>query len=143
MFFFCSIKQCSIFFITCRNKGGGHKRLYRLIEFRRLKFGIKAKIHAIEYDPNRNCRIALLYYTNGDKSYILSPLNLYKGDVVISNFVASIKIGNSMPLANIPPGTFINSLEFQVLFSDNYYKILKWFFQLIEKFIVQVYFLTI
>lgn len=99
-----------------------------MIEFRRLKFGIKAKIHAIEYDPNRNCRIALLYYTNGDKSYILSPLNLYKGDVVISNFVASIKIGNSMPLANIPPGTFINSLEFQVLFSDNYYKILKWFF---------------
>ena len=88
-----------------------------------MKFGIKAKVYAIEYDPNRNCRIALLYYLNGDKSYILCPLNLYKGDVVVSNFITSIKVGNCMPLANIPPGTFINSLEFQVYFPDNDYNI--------------------
>jgi large subunit ribosomal protein L2 len=99
--------------ITVRHKGGGHKRLYRLIDFKRKKLGIRAVIYSIEYDPNRNCRIALLIYQDGEKSYIISPMGLKVGDSVVSDFDAEIKIGNFLPLARIPFGSDIHNIEFQ------------------------------
>ncbi len=98
--------------ITVRHRGGGHKRLYRIIDFkRRDKEGIPAKVVSIEYDPNRTARIALLQYADGEKRYILAPLGLQVGDIVMSGPQAEIKVGNAMPLANIPVGTLVHNVE--------------------------------
>nr|UXD06277.1 ribosomal protein L2 [Eutreptia sp. CCAC 1914B] len=92
-------------------RGGGHKRLFREIDFKRNKLGLKAKVFSIEYDPNRNARIALLHYLDGTKKYILHPLGLNVGDSVVSDFIVPIQIGNSLPLKNIPLGTLIHNVE--------------------------------
>jgi len=84
--------------ITSRHRGGGHKRLYRAIDFYRNKIGIEAKVSTIEYDPNRNARIALLNYENGEKSYILYPRGLQVGDIVVADMKAPISLGNALPL---------------------------------------------
>jgi len=97
--------------ITSRHRGGGHKRHYRLIDFKRDKIDIPAKVAAIEYDPNRSTRIALLHYVDGEKRYILAPLNLKVNDVVQSGPQADIKPGNALPLSNIPLGTQIHNIE--------------------------------
>jgi large subunit ribosomal protein L2 len=97
--------------ITCRHKGGGHKRRYRIIDFRRDKVGIPAKVVAIEYDPNRSARIALLVYADGEKRYILWPDGLKVGDTVIAGPDAEIKVGNALPLRNIPVGTVVHNVE--------------------------------
>nr|YP_009370292.1 50S ribosomal protein L2 [Bulboplastis apyrenoidosa]ARO90781.1 50S ribosomal protein L2 [Bulboplastis apyrenoidosa] len=97
--------------ITCRHKGGGHKKRYRLIDFRRNLHDIFGKIVAIEYDPNRNTRIALIFYKNGIKKYILHPRSLKVGDTIISGHNVAIEIGNALPLANIPLGTAIHNIE--------------------------------
>jgi len=99
--------------ITSRHRGGGHKRLFRRVDFKRNLVGLSAIVSSIEYDPNRNARLALLYYQNGAKHYILHPRGLSVGDVVISNFEAPIKIGNSLPLKNIPLGTVVHNIELQ------------------------------
>jgi large subunit ribosomal protein L2 len=100
--------------ITVRHRGGGQKRHYRLVDFKRDKIGIPAKVAAIEYDPNRSARIALLHYADGEKRYILAPLNLNVGDRVDSGPDADIKPGNSLPLRNIPLGTHIHNIELRV-----------------------------
>ncbi len=100
--------------ITCRHRGGGHKRFYRIIDFKRNKDGIPAKVAAIEYDPNRSARIALLNYVDGEKRYILLPLKLEVGDTVMSGENAEIKAGNSLPLSHIPLGTHIHNIELQI-----------------------------
>ena len=97
--------------ITSRHRGGGHKRKYRVIDFKRNKQGIPAKVAAIEYDPNRSARIALLHYVDGEKRYILAPLGLKTGDQVISDDVTDVKPGNAMPLKNIPLGTLVHNIE--------------------------------
>jgi large subunit ribosomal protein L2 len=97
--------------ITARHRGGGHKRLYRVIDFRRDKVGVPAHVAAIEYDPNRSARIALLHYVDGAKRYILAPVDLAVGDLVETGPGADIKPGNSLPLANIPLGTTIHNVE--------------------------------
>lgn len=97
--------------ITVRHRGGGHKRLYRIIDFKRDKFGIPAKVAAIEYDPNRSARIALLHYADGEKRYIIWPEGLKVGDTVMSGPDADIKVGNALPLENIPVGTFVHNVE--------------------------------
>jgi len=97
--------------ITCRHRGGGSKRRYRIIDFKRDKIGIPAKVASIEYDPNRSARIALLNYTDGEKRYILAPLKLAVGDVVLSGSDVDIKPGNTLPLKNIPLGTHIHNIE--------------------------------
>ena len=97
--------------ITCRHRGGGHKRLYRTIDFRREKYRIGAKVVSIEYDPNRNARIALLHYVDGEKNYILAPKGLTIGDKVVSDFQPTISIGNALPLCNIPLGTDVHNVE--------------------------------
>ena len=99
--------------ITCRHRGGGHKRLYRDIDFRRDKIGIAAKVITIEYDPNRNARIALLRYEDGEKRYIIHPRSLNVGEIIISDLNAPILVGNSLPLRNIPLGAEIHNVEFQ------------------------------
>jgi len=100
--------------ITCRHRGGGHKRYYRLIDFKRDKIDVPAKVATIEYDPNRSARIALLHYFDGEKRYILAPLNLFVGDTVISGDKADIKPGNSLQLKNIPLGTQIHNIELRI-----------------------------
>src|SRR5438445_6035522 len=90
--------------ITTRHQGGGHKRRYRIIDFKRLKDGVPAKVAAIEYDPNRSARIALLHYADGAKSYILAPAQLRVGATVESGPAADIKVGNALPLEHIPTG---------------------------------------
>lgn len=100
--------------ITARHRGGGHKRYYRIIDFKREKDGIPAKVASIEYDPNRSARIALLNYIDGEKRYILAPLNLRVGDAVMSGPEADIKPGNALPLANIPLGTHIHNIELRL-----------------------------
>ncbi len=100
--------------ITCRHRGGGHKRHYRVIDFKRDKIGVPAKVAGIEYDPNRSARIALLHYADGDKRYILAPVNLKIGDKVESGPDADIQPGNSLPLSNIPLGTQIHNIELKV-----------------------------
>ena len=100
--------------ITARHRGGGHKRYYRIIDFKRDKDGIPAKVAAIEYDPNRSTRIALLNYADGEKRYILAPANLKVGDAVMSGPEADIKPGNALPLANIPLGTHIHNIELRL-----------------------------
>lgn len=97
--------------ITVRHKGGGHKKLYRLIDFKRDKFDIPAKVASIEYDPNRNCFIALLIYKDGEKRYIIAPDGLKMGDEVMSGPAAPLKIGNRLPLSKIPVGTNVCDIE--------------------------------
>ncbi len=97
--------------VTCRHRGGGHKRKYRIIDFKRNKTGIPAKVTALEYDPNRSARIALLQYIDGEKRYIIAPLGLKVGDEVISDEVTDVKPGNCMPLKNIPLGTLVHNVE--------------------------------
>jgi len=96
---------------TARHKGGGHKRQYRIIDFKRNKDGVPAKVASIEYDPNRTCRIALLHYYDGDKRYILAPKDLKVGDVVQSGQGSEIRPGNALPLRYIPVGTFLHNVE--------------------------------
>ena len=98
--------------ITIRHRGGGHKRRYRTIDFKRNKYGITGQIAAIEYDPNRNARIALVYYTDGEKRYILHAKNLKVGDTVLSGAGSPTSIGNTLPLSEIPLGTSIHNIEF-------------------------------
>jgi len=97
--------------ITVRHRGGGHKRLYRIIDFKRDKWGVPAKVAAIEYDPNRSARIALLHYLDGEKRYIIWPEGLQVGDTVVAGPDAEIKTGNALPLENIPVGTFVHNVE--------------------------------
>jgi large subunit ribosomal protein L2 len=97
--------------VTVRHRGGGHKRMYRIIDFKRDKDGIEAKVAAIEYDPNRSARIALLHYADGEKRYILAPEGLKPGDKVMSGPDAEIRVGNALPLRNIPVGTMIHNIE--------------------------------
>src|ERR1041385_8304535 len=100
--------------ITSRYRGGGHKRQYRRIDFRREKFGVPAKVAAIEYDPNRTARIALLFYADGEKRYILAPKGLAVGDAVVSGPGSDIRVGNTMPLFEIPLGTTVHSVELKI-----------------------------
>ncbi|MBI4057222.1 MAG: 50S ribosomal protein L2 [Elusimicrobia bacterium] len=97
--------------LMVRHKGGGHRRSYRWIDFRREKYGVPAKVVSIEYDPNRSARIALLQYADGEKRYILHPVGLKVGDAVASGPQADIKVGNALPLTHIPEGTFVHNLE--------------------------------
>nr|YP_009497806.1 ribosomal protein L2 [Acanthoceras zachariasii]AWT40519.1 ribosomal protein L2 [Acanthoceras zachariasii] len=97
--------------ITIRHRGGGHKRRYRLIDFQRNKYNIEATVASIEYDPNRNARIALLHYQDGEKRYILHPMNLNVGDKIISGSGVSLNSGNSLPVGEIPLGTSIHNIE--------------------------------
>jgi len=97
--------------ITIRHRGGGHKRRYRIIDFNRTKYGITGKVAAIEYDPNRNARIALIYYSDGEKRYILHPKNLTIGDTIVSGVGSSLTVGNTLPLEEIPLGTAIHNIE--------------------------------
>ncbi len=97
--------------VTVRHRGGGSKRYYRIIDFKRDKRGIPAKVAAIEYDPNRTARIALLHYADGEKRYIIAPLGLQVGDTVLAGPEAEIRPGNAMPIANIPTGTMIHNIE--------------------------------
>jgi len=99
--------------ITVRHIGGGNKRKYRIIDFKRNKDGIPATVKTIEYDPNRSANIALLFYADGAKRYILAPVGLSVGDVVMSGENADIKVGNALPLNNIPVGTIIHNIEMQ------------------------------
>lgn len=97
--------------ITVRHQGGGHKRKYRIIDFKRTKDGVPARVATIEYDPNRSSRIALFHYVDGEKRYILAPAGLKVGDMVCSGPDADIKTGNALPLANIPVGTLLHNIE--------------------------------
>jgi large subunit ribosomal protein L2 len=97
--------------ITIRHRGGGHKRLYRLIDFKRNKYGVEGVVAAIEYDPNRNARIALIHYKDGEKRYILQPKNLNVGDTIVSGSDSPLNIGNSLPLGELPLGTAVHNIE--------------------------------
>ena len=100
--------------IMVRHIGGGHRRAYRQIDFKREKYGVPAKVVSIEYDPNRSARICLLNYADGEKRYILHPLGVQVGDVLMSGPAADIKVGNCLALKNIPEGTFIHAIELKV-----------------------------
>lgn len=100
--------------LTVRHRGGGAKRLYRIIDFKRNKTGVRGQISAIEYDPNRSARIALVAYEDGEKRYILCPLGLKVGDTVMAGLGAEIRPGNALPLRNIPTGTVIHNIELQL-----------------------------
>jgi large subunit ribosomal protein L2 len=100
--------------LTTRHRGGGHKRAYRIIDFKRNKHGIPAKVTAIEYDPNRSARIALLSYRDGEKRYILAPLGLSVGDTLMSGPDADIRVGNALPLRAIPLGSQVHNIELQI-----------------------------
>src|SRR5215470_3289596 len=97
--------------ITSRHRGGGHKQQYRLVDFKRDKFGVPAKVFSVEYDPNRSARIALLHYVDGEKRYIIAPNGLKVGDAIMSGPEAEIRVGNALPLRNIPTGTVIHNIE--------------------------------
>ena len=97
--------------ITVRHRGGGHRRFIRIVDFKRDKQGIPAKVAAIEYDPNRTARLALLFYADGEKRYIVAPLDLKVGDTVMAGAGAEIRSGNSLPISNIPVGTLIHNIE--------------------------------
>ncbi len=99
--------------ITIRHRGGGHKRRYRLIDFKRNKFDIPGKVATIEYDPNRSAYISLIHYSDGDKRYILSPLGLKVGDPVLSGDNAPLKVANALQLKNIPAGLFVHNIEME------------------------------
>ncbi|MGA1106808.1 MAG: 50S ribosomal protein L2, partial [Ilumatobacteraceae bacterium] len=96
---------------TSRHRGGGHKRRYRIIDFKRVKDGVPGRVASIEYDPNRTCRIALIHYADGVKSYILAPKGLSVGDTVQSGQGADIRPGNALPLRYIPVGTTVHNVE--------------------------------
>lgn len=100
--------------MTVRHRGGGHKRLYRIIDFKRNKDGVPAKVATIEYDPNRTARIALLHYADGEKRYIIAPHGLKVGDKVVSGADSDIKVGNALPLKNIPLGTMVHNIELKI-----------------------------
>lgn len=100
--------------ITSRHIGGGHKRKYRVIDFRREKLDVPAKVASIEYDPNRSARIALLNYVDGEKRYILAPVGIVVGDMIVSGERTDVKPGNSMPLKNIPLGSFVHNVELKI-----------------------------
>jgi large subunit ribosomal protein L2 len=100
--------------ITTRHRGGGAKRAYRIIDFKRNKLGVPARVAAIEYDPNRSSRIALLHYLDGEKRYIIAPVGLSVGDRVVAGPDADIRVGNALPLKNIPTGTTIHNIELQI-----------------------------
>ncbi len=100
--------------IMVRHIGGGHKQLYRKIDFKREKYGVPAKVVSVEYDPNRSARICLLNYADGEKRYMIQPIGLNVGDTVMSGPKAEIKVGNCLPLKNIPEGTFIHAIELKV-----------------------------
>src|SRR5215216_3832809 len=100
--------------ITIRHRGGGHKRFYRIIDFKRNKLGVPGTVATIEYDPNRSARIALIHYADGEKRYILAPLGLKVGDRIMSGAGAEIRVGNALPLRNIPLGTQIHNIELQL-----------------------------
>ncbi|MGE1062380.1 50S ribosomal protein L2 [Megasphaera paucivorans] len=100
--------------MTVRHQGGGHKRRYRLIDFKRIKDNIPAKVATIEYDPNRSANIALLFYADGEKKYILAPNGLKVGDVVVSGPDSDIKIGNALPMSKIPLGTQVHNVELKI-----------------------------
>ena len=100
--------------LTVRHQGGGHKRLYRVIDFKRNKDGIPARVATVEYDPNRSARIALLNYVDGEKRYILAPNGLKVGDMVESGEQADIKVGNALPLKDIPVGTMVHNVELKI-----------------------------
>jgi large subunit ribosomal protein L2 len=100
--------------LTVRHQGGGHKRLYRIIDFKRIKDGVPATVATIEYDPNRSARIALLFYADGEKRYILAPEGLKVGDKLMSGPEADIKVGNALPLRNIPVGTQVHNIEMKI-----------------------------
>jgi len=100
--------------ITVRHRGGGHKKLYRIIDFKRNRLDVPARVAAIEYDPNRSARIALLYYADGEKRYILAPVGLRVGHTVMAGSKAEIRPGNSLPLQNIPLGTAIHNIELKL-----------------------------
>ncbi len=97
--------------VTVRHQGGGHKQNYRIVDFKRDKIGIRAKVATIEYDPNRSARIALLNYSDGEKRYMIAPLGLKVGDTVSAGPDADLRVGNALPLANIPVGTQIHNIE--------------------------------
>jgi large subunit ribosomal protein L2 len=97
--------------VTSRHRGGGHKQRYRIVDFRRTKDGVPAKVAAIEYDPNRNARLALLHYVDGEKRYILAPVGVKPGDRLESGSGADIRPGNALPLRNIPAGTNVHAIE--------------------------------
>jgi large subunit ribosomal protein L2 len=100
--------------ITCRHRGGGHKRLYRKIDFKRDKLGMTAEVLSIEYDPNRNARISLVQYEDGEKRYIITPVGLKVGQTIVAGPDAPIEIGNALPLANMPLGTTVHNIELVV-----------------------------
>ena len=97
--------------VTVRHRGGGHKRLYRIIDFKRDKLDVPGKVTSIEYDPNRSARIALVTYADGEKRYIIAPQGLMVGDVVLSGPKAEVRVGSTLPIANIPVGTTIHNVE--------------------------------
>lgn len=97
--------------VTVRHRGGGHRRFIRVVDFKRDKLGIPARVAAVEYDPNRTARLALLHYADGDKRYIVAPLDLKVGDTIMAGPQADIRAGNSLPIANIPVGTMIHNIE--------------------------------
>lgn len=97
--------------ITSRHRGGGHKRMYRVVDFRRDKIGIEGKVEAIEYDPNRSARIALIKYSDGDIKYIIAPDNLKVGSYIVSGGDADVQVGNTLPLSKIPLGAFVHNVE--------------------------------
>ncbi len=99
--------------VTVRHRGGGHKRMYRLIDFKRNKHGIPARVDSVEYDPNRSARIALLVYADGERRYILAPLGLKVGTRLMSGPEAEVRVGNTLPLRNIPLGTMVHNVELQ------------------------------
>lgn len=100
--------------ITVRHRGGGHKRRYRVIDFKRDKFGVPGRVATIEYDPNRSARIALAVYADGEKRYIIAPVGLRVGDMVMSGPDAEIRVGSALPIANIPVGTTIHNIELHI-----------------------------
>ena len=100
--------------LTVRHQGGGHKRLYRIIDFKRNKDSIPAKVATVEYDPNRSARIALLNYADGEKRYILAPNGLKVGDTIVSGPESDIKVGNALPIKNIPVGTMLHNIELKI-----------------------------
>lgn len=100
--------------VTSRHRGGGHKRQYRRIDFKRDKFGIPARVAEIEYDPNRTARIALLVYADGEKRYILHPVGLKQGDTVVSGPGSDVRVGNALPLAEMPLGTMVHNIELKI-----------------------------
>jgi large subunit ribosomal protein L2 len=100
--------------ITTRHRGGGHKRFYRIIDFKRNKIGIPGKVQAIEYDPNRSARIALIAYSDGEKRYIIAPVGVKVGDVLGSGPDADIRVGNALPLTTIPLGTQVHNVELEI-----------------------------